>query len=411
MSCSPARIRRARSAIASGWSPDGLERGLDRERGDPALQVGHRTRHATTVREVALPPCEADRNAGPRGRGGHRGVAHRSWDRSRRADRASARSRVGPRCRAVPAGGGPVGRLGRAVRRRRPRDGQSRPDRVRAGARAGRQRPRTGARHDPVAARGGRACRASPAPPYPLGRPMHYTSGTTGQPKGVWAGVLPAGDAADLWGRRDRLRWGITAADVTLVHGPLAHSRAPAVRPVRPAGRRGRPAARAVRRPADRRRPRAGAAHHGLRRPQPPPATAAARRAAAAVPLPPPRARRGRLPLGPQGGRARLRPGPSGSGSSTAPPRGSSAPCAGIDWAAHPGSVGRARPDRELRIVDGTIWCRPPASGRFEYWRDPGEDHGARGARSTGTSGSRWATSAGSTTTATSTSTAGGPTS
>src|SRR5581483_7031352 len=26
--------------------------------------------------------------------------------------------------------------------------------------------------------------------PVPLSRPMHYTSGTTGRPKGVWSGVL-----------------------------------------------------------------------------------------------------------------------------------------------------------------------------------------------------------------------------
>ena len=62
-----------------------------------------------------------------------------------------------------------------------------------------------------------------PLPPYPLGRAMHYTSGTTGQPKGVWAGVLSQPDAADLWGSEIDF-WGITASDVTLVHGPLAHS-------------------------------------------------------------------------------------------------------------------------------------------------------------------------------------------
>src|SRR4051812_3661745 len=41
----------------------------------------------------------------------------------------------------------------------------------------------------------------------PLGRPMLYTSGTTGTPKGVWSGVLGDDDAAallaeerDVWG-------------------------------------------------------------------------------------------------------------------------------------------------------------------------------------------------------------------
>ncbi|MCX6432348.1 MAG: AMP-binding protein, partial [Actinobacteria bacterium] len=60
-------------------------------------------------------------------------------------------------------------------------------------------------------------------PPYPRSRAMHYTSGTTGSPKGVWAGVLSDEDAAQLWGDEITL-WGITSADVTLVHGPLAHS-------------------------------------------------------------------------------------------------------------------------------------------------------------------------------------------
>ena len=42
--------------------------------------------------------------------------------------------------------------------------------------------------------------------PYPLARPMHYTSGTTGRSKGVWSGLWDAGaaeeafaDEADLW--------------------------------------------------------------------------------------------------------------------------------------------------------------------------------------------------------------------
>jgi len=32
--------------------------------------------------------------------------------------------------------------------------------------------------------------------------------------------------------------------------------------------------------------------------------------------------------------------------------------------------VGRARPGRELRVVDGQIWCRTPEFARFEYWGD-----------------------------------------
>jgi len=55
------------------------------------------------------------------------------------------------------------------------------------------------------------------------GRPMHYTSGTTGSPKGVW--VRPykqrkAAQAAD-----DFIDyWGLAASDIHLVCSPLAHS-------------------------------------------------------------------------------------------------------------------------------------------------------------------------------------------
>lgn len=35
--------------------------------------------------------------------------------------------------------------------------------------------------------------------PWPLARPMHYTSGTTGTPKGVFSGVLDEHEAAALW--------------------------------------------------------------------------------------------------------------------------------------------------------------------------------------------------------------------
>jgi len=43
----------------------------------------------------------------------------------------------------------------------------------------------------------------------------------------------------------------------------------------------------------------------------------------------------------------------------------------GSQWAQRPGSVGQARSERELQIIDGVIWCRPPAYGVFTYWGDP----------------------------------------
>ncbi|MDQ3878743.1 MAG: AMP-binding protein [Actinomycetota bacterium] len=59
--------------------------------------------------------------------------------------------------------------------------------------------------------------------PGALGRPMHYTSGTTGRPKGVWVEPLTAREA----GRRSRefrAMWAIDATDVHLVCSPVTHS-------------------------------------------------------------------------------------------------------------------------------------------------------------------------------------------
>ena len=66
---------------------------------------------------------------------------------------------------------------------------------------------------------------ADPAPiaDVILGRPMHYTSGTTGRPKGVW--VEPMGSEAAARISDDFCReWGLVSDDVYLVCSPLAHS-------------------------------------------------------------------------------------------------------------------------------------------------------------------------------------------
>jgi long-chain acyl-CoA synthetase len=56
-----------------------------------------------------------------------------------------------------------------------------------------------------------------------LTRPMHYTSGTTGTPKGVW--VPPAGaERAARASQQFIKHWGLTDDDVHLVCSPLAHS-------------------------------------------------------------------------------------------------------------------------------------------------------------------------------------------
>ncbi len=58
--------------------------------------------------------------------------------------------------------------------------------------------------------------------PWPLARPMHYTSGTTGTPKGVWSGVLDERDAAALLDE-EVAQWGFDAADRHLVCSPFHH--------------------------------------------------------------------------------------------------------------------------------------------------------------------------------------------
>lgn len=56
-----------------------------------------------------------------------------------------------------------------------------------------------------------------------LGRPMHYTSGTTGVPKGVW--VSPVGEREASQTSADfRSLWGLDADEVHLVCSPLSHS-------------------------------------------------------------------------------------------------------------------------------------------------------------------------------------------
>lgn len=56
-----------------------------------------------------------------------------------------------------------------------------------------------------------------------LGRPMHYTSGTTGVPKGVWVAPHDAITAGRL-SSAFRDLWGLSSDDTHLVCSPLAHS-------------------------------------------------------------------------------------------------------------------------------------------------------------------------------------------
>jgi long-chain acyl-CoA synthetase len=58
---------------------------------------------------------------------------------------------------------------------------------------------------------------------WPRCRPMHFTSGTTGSPKGVWSGMLTPDDAGRLAGE-ERDAWGFDADERHLVISPIYHS-------------------------------------------------------------------------------------------------------------------------------------------------------------------------------------------
>jgi long-chain acyl-CoA synthetase len=59
--------------------------------------------------------------------------------------------------------------------------------------------------------------------------------------------------------------------------------------------------------------------------------------------------------------------------------------CGPDEWVERPGTVGRARPGRQLRVDDtGMVWCRCPSFAHFRYWHDDGATERAwRGAEFT----------------------------
>ena len=209
---------------------------------------------------------------------------------------------------------------------------------------------------------------------HPLGRPMHYTSGTTGRPKGVWTGDLDEAESRALWADEQSL-WQFAADDLSLVHGPLCHS-GPlrfALSMVLAGG--------SVALPGWFDAGRIAAAVRDLR-----PTTAFVvpshlQRLFAA----------GEVPTSPY----RLL---AHAGEACAPAlkrqihqwagtdrvwefygstEGQFAACSGPEWEERPGTVGRARSGRTLQAIDGVIWCHAPAFARFRYWGDDAKTEGA----------------------------------
>ncbi|HET6793484.1 MAG TPA: AMP-binding protein [Acidimicrobiales bacterium] len=211
---------------------------------------------------------------------------------------------------------------------------------------------------------------------HPLARPMHYTSGTTGRPKGVWSGVLDAEESRLLFDDEADL-WGLGPDDVLLLCSPMHHSA-----PLRfGAGVLLRGGSVVV---VDRFEAAAVVDAVNTHRP-----TAAfmvpthLRRLTAGEPgdAPIDRADLSSFRLLAHAGEAcpvdlkerALELFPEGSvwefyGST----EGQFTVCPPDEWRLRPGTVGRARPGRRLVTdEDGVIWCAPPSYARFSYWRDP----------------------------------------
>ncbi|MFH7324067.1 class I adenylate-forming enzyme family protein [Aeromicrobium sp. JJY06] len=208
--------------------------------------------------------------------------------------------------------------------------------------------------------------------PDPRCRPMHFTSGTTGRPKGVWSGFWDVTDAEQAV-LEERDLWGFAAEDVNLVVSPLYHS-APlrfalgtalaggdvAVLPTfTPEGfceavARLRPTTMFCV-PAHLQRLlahlEAGATID---------VSSFRLVAHAGAPCPDP-IRRGAHAL--FGTDVVWEFYGSTEGQFTA--------CSAPEWAEHPGTVGRARPGRTITVDhEDELWCAVPPWGRFAYWND-----------------------------------------
>ncbi len=207
----------------------------------------------------------------------------------------------------------------------------------------------------------------------PRGRPIHTTSGTTGTPKGVFSGLLPA-DQAEALVREERGLWGFGPDDLNLVLSPLHHS-APlrfAMGTLLAGGSITVPG-----------RFDAERVTHAIRTQRPttmfcvpthlqrlfthwdevglPDLSSFRLVAHAGAPCPPDLKHRV-LEAFPQGSTWEFYG--STEGQFTA--------YRSEDWLQRPGSVGRARPGRVMSVdPDGQLWCSVPQHARFSYLGDP----------------------------------------
>ncbi len=208
----------------------------------------------------------------------------------------------------------------------------------------------------------------------PLARPMHYTSGTSGTPKGVWSGVLSEDQAQRLFDDEADL-WGFNSADLHLTCSPLHHSA-----PIRFGGGTllrggsvvvpGKFDAHQIAEVIQTHRPTSSfmVPSHlqrlrvigALSTTDGVDCSSFRLLAHAGEPCPPPLKT------------AAIQAFPKGSvwefyGST----EGQFTACASADWEERPGTVGQARAGRSLSVdPDGTIWCAAPEYAEFSYWRD-----------------------------------------
>ncbi len=202
---------------------------------------------------------------------------------------------------------------------------------------------------------------------HPLGRPMHYTSGTTGRPKGVWTGGLSESESRQLWADEQSL-WQFEGTDLSLVHGPLCHS-GPlrfALSMVLAGGAVAFPgwfdAERTARALRELRPTTAFVVPSHLRR-------------LFGAPEAPPSPYRLLAHAGEACAPALKRQIHAWAGSDRVwefygSTEGQFTACSGPEWEQRPGTVGRARPGRRLEVVDGVVWCHAPSFARFSYWGD-----------------------------------------
>ena len=200
-------------------------------------------------------------------------------------------------------------------------------------------------------------------------RPMHFTSGTSGRPKGVWSGWLDDEESQALVAEETDA-WALSASDRHLVVAPLSHS-APLRFPlmtlmtggtiVVPSAFDPHVVSRLINN-GEVTTSFMAPAHLQRLLETAPPADPRMRLVAHAGSACPDHVRRlARATFGDEALREFY-------GST----EGQFTICTPQEFDAHPGTVGQARPGRSLRVDDdGHIWCRVPPHARFEYWGDP----------------------------------------